>query len=141
MSSGEMMKLYTIYDIGAEKTGPVFEAVNDVIATRMYRDMLKQVSENDQSDFVLLFLGTIDHSSHSLLTTSILPCEPVWVFGGEEEVYQTVVDNVQLEKVRLEMQAEKVRTVGEDTQLSVHELREMLAVAEAHERLKGDVDG
>ena len=57
------MKLYVIFDEVAEKGSPVFEAVNDQVAIRHIRDMIKDMSLHVLSDYVLRCVGEIDEKT------------------------------------------------------------------------------
>ena len=57
------MKLYVIFDEVAEKGSPVFEAVNDAVAIRHVRDMIKNMSEDVLGDYVLRCVGEIDEKT------------------------------------------------------------------------------
>lgn len=54
------MKLYVIFDSVAEKCSPVFEAVNNGVAVRHVRDMMKDMHEDVLGDYVLWNVGVID---------------------------------------------------------------------------------
>ena len=54
------MKLYVIFDELAKKCSPVFEAVNDAVALRHIRDMIKTMSVHVLQDYVLMCVGDID---------------------------------------------------------------------------------
>lgn len=57
MENTETRGLYVIYDKLAEKSGPVFEAVNDAVAARAARQMLHNVV--DSEDYELMYIGRI----------------------------------------------------------------------------------
>jgi len=53
------MNLYTIRDTVAEEHGPIFEALNDGVAKRAFRQMLsKEVTHPEEYD--LIIVGTVD---------------------------------------------------------------------------------
>lgn len=54
------MKLYVIFDSVAEKCSPVFEAVNNGVAVRHVRDMMKGMTVDVLGDYVLWNVGVID---------------------------------------------------------------------------------
>lgn len=58
-----MIKLYVIYDVVAEESGPIFQAKNDGIALRNYQTMLIQQKVNPQ-DYSLWYIG--DYNSESM---------------------------------------------------------------------------
>lgn len=57
------MKLYVIFDEVAEKGSPVFEAVNDQVAIRHIRDMIKEMPVHVLGDYVLRCVGEIDEKT------------------------------------------------------------------------------
>lgn len=57
----ESMNLYVVRDIVADQSGPVFEAVNDGVAARQYRAIVKD-AENP-ADYQLLCIGRVDRST------------------------------------------------------------------------------
>lgn len=61
------MRLYVIRDIVASKCSPVFEAVNDQVAVRMF-DKTAGMSDYP-CDYVLMFVGEID--DNGILTSSV----------------------------------------------------------------------
>lgn len=54
-----MKNLYAIYDTLAEEAGPVFEAVNDLVARRAYDALTSEMSSSKET-FVLHCIGSID---------------------------------------------------------------------------------
>lgn len=50
------MKIYTVFDKAAEEAGPLFVAVNDAVASRQYRQLLKDTPE--PSEYELYCVGT-----------------------------------------------------------------------------------
>lgn len=53
-----VLNIYTVYDKVAEEAGPLFQAVNDGIALRNYRNM--QIPESLKNDYSLYRIGTYD---------------------------------------------------------------------------------
>lgn len=53
------MGLYTIYDRVAEQCGPVFQAVNDGIASRNFCQLIDEKASYPE-DYDLIYLGSID---------------------------------------------------------------------------------
>ena len=51
-------KLYAIYDKDAEEYGPLFNAKNDVIASRYVEEMIKEV--NNVDSYALYCMGEYD---------------------------------------------------------------------------------
>lgn len=59
------MPIYTVYDSVAQDSGPVFEARNDGIAIRYFRQLIDK--ENiPPEDYVLFRLGEFDHEAMKL---------------------------------------------------------------------------
>lgn len=63
----DITNLYTVYDILAEKYGPVFESVNDAVATRQFRNMLKDMPDISKEDFQLVKLGYFDRQESKIV--------------------------------------------------------------------------
>lgn len=57
------MNLYVVYDKIAGECGPVFEAKNDGVAMRQYRNLINENPTVVQDDFSLMQVGTIDKES------------------------------------------------------------------------------
>jgi len=60
-----MTGLYCIYDSLAEEAGPIFQAANDAVAARSFRNVVKDFKEGRQ-DYTLMKLGTYDEKSVKL---------------------------------------------------------------------------
>lgn len=56
------MGLYVIFDRASETSGPVQEAHNDAVASRMFRNAMQKVPY--ASDFQLLHVGFINHENN-----------------------------------------------------------------------------
>lgn len=56
--------VYTVYDKVANLFGPLFEAVNDGVAIRQFRQILKTIDPNSQGDFILRCIGQFDHAEN-----------------------------------------------------------------------------
>lgn len=54
-----MREIYTIYDVVAMESGPLFEAKNDAVALRQYQTIV-QKNGIDPRDFQLRHVGTLD---------------------------------------------------------------------------------
>jgi hypothetical protein len=65
------MLLYVIYDVLAEECGPIFEAKNDAVAARQYRNVMASRKAGDQAEYQLHCVGDIDE-----LQMAITPCRP-----------------------------------------------------------------
>ena len=63
MSQDNMFMLYSVYDKGAGLFGPVFEAVNDVVANRSYQMSLKKVDDHFKGEYVLYRIGQFDNKN------------------------------------------------------------------------------
>lgn len=64
------MRLYTVYDRVAEQAGPVYCAVNDGVALRMYRALLQGEHVVDPDVYWLYALGDYDVSSMVIVPIS-----------------------------------------------------------------------
>lgn len=60
-----VLNIYTVYDKVAEEAGPLFQAVNDGIALRNYRNM--QIPESLKNDYSLHRIGTYDTVSMEIV--------------------------------------------------------------------------
>lgn len=79
--------LYTIKDLVADETGPIFEGKNDGVAIRNF---IRGLKEADIIEFELLRVGKIDHD-----TGEIEPVKPVKVEIGEiKDLSQARTNNV-----------------------------------------------
>ena len=58
-----LMGLYTVYDRVAEEAGPCFLAVNDAVAIRQYRQLLKDSQVVTDDEYHLFRLGSYDYKS------------------------------------------------------------------------------
>lgn len=70
------MGLYVIFDRVAEDSGPIFEAINDGVAHRNYRQFMLKVSPVDQDAYVLYRVGVVNHGS-MLVDAEATPVEIV----------------------------------------------------------------
>lgn len=64
------MQLYTIFDLVAEESGPIFEAKNDAVSLRKYNLNIQKDGINT-AEFKLYRVGEIDHD-----TNEIIPSPP-----------------------------------------------------------------
>ena len=60
------IRLYSIYDSLSDEYGPIFQAVNDRVAQRNFRNILNQVDVSSKYDFRLYFLGYFDQKKGSI---------------------------------------------------------------------------
>lgn len=65
------MGLYTVYDRVAEEAGPCFLAVNDGVAIRQYRQLLKNSQVVTEDEYHLFRLGSYD--SKTMVVVSQAP--------------------------------------------------------------------
>lgn len=67
-------KLYSIYDKDAKEFGPLFNAKNDVVASRYVSQLLKDVDYVDS--FALYLMGEFDveHGITNICTTFVSDC-------------------------------------------------------------------
>lgn len=54
------LRVYTVFDRVAEEAGPLYCAVNDAVAARMYRHLIAETGSADPKDFYLLYVGDYD---------------------------------------------------------------------------------
>nr|QJB20056.1 MAG: nonstructural protein [Microvirus sp.] len=66
MSVDNNFNLYSVCDRGAGLFGPVFEAVNDVVANRSYQAMLKKVDDSFKGEYVLYRVGSFDNKNGTI---------------------------------------------------------------------------
>lgn len=59
------MRLYVIRDLVAEESGPVFEAKNDEVARRGFRQIMER-QKTSSIEFKLICLGEIDHEKDAI---------------------------------------------------------------------------
>lgn len=57
------MGLYTVYDRVAEEAGPCFLAVNDGVAVRAYRNLVKQEGVVSEDEYILYRVGSYESKS------------------------------------------------------------------------------
>lgn len=58
-----VMGLYTVYDRVAEEAGPCFLAVNDGVAVRAYRNLVKQEGVVSEDEYILYRVGSYESKS------------------------------------------------------------------------------
>lgn len=69
------MSLYMVYDRVAEVAGPVFEARNDGVAMRQYRNLMKDAAEVDRESYWLYRVGSVDHKAMKIVAEEPLRIE------------------------------------------------------------------
>jgi len=57
-----LMRLYVVRDQLAEESGPIFEAKNDLVAQRNFKQYMEK-SKANFADFKLYVLGEIEHEN------------------------------------------------------------------------------
>lgn len=82
-------KLYVIYDVVAQESGPINEFKNDGVAWRWFEEMLAK-EKVDVKDFILMHVGTCDHELNSVTGES--PREVMANVNMEEATMEDVVD-------------------------------------------------
>lgn len=60
--------IYTVFDKVAEEYGPLFEAKNDGVALRQFKQLLNTVVVENRDDYVLYSCGTFDHDAGVMVT-------------------------------------------------------------------------
>lgn len=63
-----MNVLYTILDRVAEECGPIFEACNDGVALRNFKNLLDKVPPYQKSEYRIYKVGTFDNKTMALVT-------------------------------------------------------------------------
>lgn len=58
-----IMGLYSVYDRLAEEYGPVFEAPTNAVACRSFEILMKEAKIGKVSEYKLLSLGSVDHTT------------------------------------------------------------------------------
>lgn len=58
--------VYSVYDIKAQRYGPLFEATNDEVAARQFAQMMKNIEPLFRPEYKLFFLGIFDFVSGDL---------------------------------------------------------------------------
>lgn len=64
------VNLYTIYDVIAEESGPIFQAKNDLIACRVCDSLISEANLTAVSDLHLWCLGCFDTESRVFVPES-----------------------------------------------------------------------
>lgn len=66
-----MVNLYSIKDILAEEYGPIFEAKNDAVATRSYKQLVEKNKLNT-SEFVLYYVGKFENDGDGVIHNDLI---------------------------------------------------------------------
>lgn len=61
-----IFNVYSIYDIKAQKYGPLFEATNDEVAARQFVQVLQKIQPIFRTEYKLYKIGSFDFVSGSL---------------------------------------------------------------------------
>jgi len=72
--------VYTVFDCAANGSGPLFQAVNDAVACRQYRQLLKAESITEPDSYKLYRVGNYDSDDMELKPD----VNPVEIFTGVE---------------------------------------------------------
>lgn len=59
ISNVTQMNIYSIYDKVAGECGPLFEAANDGVAIRKFRQVMESASIEEKGDYQLLMVGYV----------------------------------------------------------------------------------
>lgn len=54
------LNVYSIYDKVAARYGPLYEATNDAVAVRQYRNSMEKVNVAFKTDYILYRIGHFD---------------------------------------------------------------------------------
>ena len=63
--------IYTVFDKVAEEYGPLFEAKNDGVALRQFKQLIDTVVVGNRDDYVLYSCGTFDHENGALVRLNL----------------------------------------------------------------------
>lgn len=63
--------IYTVFDKVAEEYGPLFEARNNGVALRQFRQLIDTVVVGNRDDYVLYSCGTFDHDAGTLVFSNL----------------------------------------------------------------------
>lgn len=77
------MKLYSVCDSVAEEYGPVFEAKNDDVAKRSFKQILDKSSVSP-ADFELCCIGEFDHETGAAIFDFSVVCDGDELFKQPE---------------------------------------------------------
>lgn len=56
-------RVFSAYDVKAERFGPLFEATNDQVAAREFMLLLRNIEPEFRGEYKLFFIGTFDFVS------------------------------------------------------------------------------
>lgn len=63
--------IYTVFDKVADEYGPLFEAKNNNVALRQFRQLIATVVVENRDDYVLYSCGTFDHDTGTLVLSDL----------------------------------------------------------------------
>lgn len=69
------MQIFSMYDLIAKESGPLFESKNVADALRKARLLLKNTPEINEADFTLLSFGTYNQDGNAYLETYLKPIQ------------------------------------------------------------------
>lgn len=81
-----VVRLYSVFDRVANSFSPISEAVNDGVAWRMYRSVMKD--NPNAADFQVLYVGSFDNVKGILIPADV----PTVVERGPVETQLTLLD-------------------------------------------------
>ena len=85
-----IMNIYTVKDVAANQFGPVFEATNDAVAKRNFRELCKDTDY--YLDFSLYCIAECDHDTGEVRTFG-MPDEPIYTgFQMHKDIFNEGVD-------------------------------------------------
>lgn len=87
--------VYTIYDKISEIHGPLFEARNDAVAVRNFRNLTKAVSEVEKTDYVLKCIGRFNREREGQFEVMSEKIINIPVITREEVVRDSVAQSFQ----------------------------------------------
>lgn len=99
-----VINLYSITDQAAERFGPLFEAVNDRVASRQAITILTKVPDQFRSEYQLCKMGMYNQK-----TGEIAPCGPIVV----DVFYQLKVVDLEGNDPKIDKKLEKIKVSGE----------------------------
>jgi len=82
-------RLYVFFDDAAKEPSQIFEAKNDQVALRSYRNLLKNVDEITKPDYRLLCVGEIDKTTLELISyLEEIPTTGIQLVPMEDQITQ-----------------------------------------------------
>ena len=59
--------IYTIYDVVAKESGPIFQAKNDEVAVRVFNSLISDVTNAKATDYEVYCLGEFDTEARTFV--------------------------------------------------------------------------